>query len=854
MPCTSRGGVSSITAVTAVAVLFPVLWASGCARNATPEPPALQVSATSLPSGTQGTAYSATLSASGGATPYSWSISSGTLPTGLTLSGGGQISGTPTASGTFSFTVKVTDSSAPVESATANLSMVVAAGAQALEVTTSSLATGQVNSAYSASLAATGGTTPYSWSITSGTLPAGLVLIGGGQISGTPSVSGTFPITVQVRDASTPAQTATATLSLTINVSAGSNCPNGQPCGATAAFCQSYTPPSTVGATAITSLPYIIKSPGNYYLPSSLSVPTGGLVGIAIEASNVDVNLNGQTLTYGAGGSSATNAVGQYGILACDTGNLGVENLASVYGSNGYCSTSDQSNITVENGTITQSAAASGYDNFVNCPGASVGGSYSPNPCAPGGNNGDSYAATFSHNIAIFFGQKTTIQHVTFNFQQVSSDGVIDDWEQTGGDVIQCNTFNNGVMHVDDRSQIEGTAIWGGNNSGATTGDTIQYNTLVGGPQGGILSTTTGSTINNNDISIGAGPSGQVEYTNDFAIYAWGRQGVTVSNNYIHNQEGRGIGSYWNTGQTGLTIENNTLSTAEYANNYEYNTSSGGHPGCVMVGAGGIEFEGGTVVTLSGMNVSVDAGPCQAEALMDFAWGTPTTSSNSSYSAHAIGGFTGGAGSFEYEAAALGLSYGEGSGTTAGTFASTNDTFTGDSSVVYVDWQGLPAEVTLISPTLVKGTNPIHFNTFRFQNGGGNVCSGCLHVRDATFQNGASPADADMSVPAQDGKTAEYFIDWTYTLTVTNGISPLSGASVTIQDALGNTAFSGTTNTSGQISAVLTQLRMYSNTSGAAQENRSPFAVSVSAASCTTLSYTLALTATTTDNRTVSCP
>lgn len=695
-----------------------------------------------------------------------------------------------------------------------------------------------------------GGTTPYTWSIVSGSLPPGLTLSISGLISGTPTTSGTCSFTVQVKDASSPEQTATANLSITINLSSGDNCPNGQPCGANAPYCLSYTSPSTSGATPISSLPYVIKSSGNYYLPSSLSVPAGGLVGISIQASNVDINLNGQTLTYGVGGSSATNAVGQYGIIACDTGG---GNLSSSYSSNGYCSSSDHRNITIENGTVTQSVQASGYDSFANCPGASVGGKFSPNPCAPGGNDGDTYATTFSHNIAIFDSKNVVIRHVSLNFQQVSSDGIIDDQEQTGGDIIECNTFNNGDVHVDDRAFIEGASIWGGDNAGASTGDTIQYNTILGGPQAGILNTTQGSTINNNDISIGVGLSGQIQYSNDFAIYAWGLGTVTVTNNYIHNLEGRGVGGYWNAGQTGLVFENTFISTAEYPNNYEYNTSSGSHPGCQLNGASGIELEGGTVGNLSGMNIAASAGACQAEALVDFSWGTPTTSSNSTYTAHAIAGFTGGAGSIEYEATPLGLSYGQGGPLMAGTFTSTNDSFTGDSSVVYVDWSGIPAAVTLISPVLAKGKNPVNFNTFRFQNGEGNVCSGCLHIRDASFQNGASATDVDMSVPVQNGKTAEYFIDWTYTLMVTNRSNPVPGADVTIMDALGNAAFTGSTNENGQISAVLTQFRMYSTPSGAKQENRIPHTVTVSAAGCTTLNYNVTVTDTTSDSRALSC-
>jgi hypothetical protein len=86
----------------------------------------LSISTTSLPGGTTAVPYSASLAASGGTSPYTWSISSGLLPTGLTLNGlTGVISGSPIASGTYSFTVQAVDSSNPQQIATKALNISV---------------------------------------------------------------------------------------------------------------------------------------------------------------------------------------------------------------------------------------------------------------------------------------------------------------------------------------------------------------------------------------------------------------------------------------------------------------------------------------------------------------------------------------------------------------------------------------------------------------------------------------------------------------------------------------------------------------------------------------------------------
>jgi hypothetical protein len=87
----------------------------------------VQITTSSLPSAQVAVLYSTALAAIDGLAPYKWSITSGALPAGLTLASGGTVSGTPTTSGTFSFTAHVADSASSPTSASANLSITTSA-------------------------------------------------------------------------------------------------------------------------------------------------------------------------------------------------------------------------------------------------------------------------------------------------------------------------------------------------------------------------------------------------------------------------------------------------------------------------------------------------------------------------------------------------------------------------------------------------------------------------------------------------------------------------------------------------------------------------------------------------------
>jgi hypothetical protein len=180
--------------------------------------PTISITTSSLPNGTAGAAYSQQLAASG-ATTYTWAIDSGALPTGLTLSSAGLISGTPTgAGGSFPVTVRATGNCSAGQIATKAFTLVI--GCPAISITTASpLTAGTVGTAYSQTLAATpANSAPFTWSVVSGSLPAGLTLSSAGVISGTPTTAVTSAaFTVQATGNCSTGQTITKAFTLTVN-------------------------------------------------------------------------------------------------------------------------------------------------------------------------------------------------------------------------------------------------------------------------------------------------------------------------------------------------------------------------------------------------------------------------------------------------------------------------------------------------------------------------------------------------------------------------------------------------------------------------------------------------------------
>ncbi|MEA9808195.1 putative Ig domain-containing protein [Xanthomonas campestris pv. raphani] len=260
--------------------------------------PNLALPASSLPAGTAGQAYAATIApATGGTAPYSYALSAGVLPNGVVLdTATGGLSGMPTLSGTFNFTLTVTDST-PSPAAQANQSYTLSIAGATLVPSQPTLPPAVRGTPYSQVLTATGGVAPYTYSVASGTLPAGLTLASNGVLSGTPTAEGSTSFTIAVADAGN----ATATQAYTFTVS-------------TAAPVAVADTAATMSDAAVT-VPVTANDTGNITAIAIATAPTNGTAAVnGLElvytpaAGFVGTDVVSYTVT-GSGGTSAAATV-----------------------------------------------------------------------------------------------------------------------------------------------------------------------------------------------------------------------------------------------------------------------------------------------------------------------------------------------------------------------------------------------------------------------------------------------------------------------------------------------------------------------------------------------------------------
>lgn len=253
-------------------------------------PPLAITTGAQLPAGTAGVAYSQSLATSGGTQPLAWSVISGSLPPGLSLSSAGVLSGTATDAASSVFTAQVKDGTGASAAVTFSLTM-----APALIIAIPAVPEGEINQPYSGPLIASGGTPPYSWSLQSGSLPAGLQLVASGSIQGTPTAVGSTSVTLKCSDSNSV--TVTGVFQVTIAPA---------PTIATAATLPAGVSGSKYSLALAVSggvAPFIWSVTAEGGLPPGITVgPHGSLEGVPETAGTFTMTL---AVTDAAGGSSS---------------------------------------------------------------------------------------------------------------------------------------------------------------------------------------------------------------------------------------------------------------------------------------------------------------------------------------------------------------------------------------------------------------------------------------------------------------------------------------------------------------------------------------------------------------------
>jgi len=210
----SSGSISGAPSAQGLTTLtFAATDANGATASATRdldvEAP-VSIQTTSLADGYTGRTYSATISLAGGAAPFTWSIDSGTLPAGLSLGTDGAIAGTPSATGSASVALRVVDRDS--RNATQSLTLAVFAPTA---ITAGPCPDGYRTEAYSAQWMVSGGRSPLTWSLATGTLPGGLSLdTATGALSGTSTATGSASLVFAVTDANGIADTRACSLAI----------------------------------------------------------------------------------------------------------------------------------------------------------------------------------------------------------------------------------------------------------------------------------------------------------------------------------------------------------------------------------------------------------------------------------------------------------------------------------------------------------------------------------------------------------------------------------------------------------------------------------------------------------------
>ncbi len=532
----------------------------GLAINVTAGPAgtcaALTIAPVTIPNPVVGTAYNQTVTASGGVGPYTYAVTSGTLPAGLSLNTTtGAISGTPTTAGAFTFTITATDAA----DSTGSRAYSGTTGGVVLTVNPATLSNGTVGTAYSQTVTATGGNGSYTFSVSAGSLPAGLALnTATGAITGTPTTAASSNFTVTAIDGlgvtGSRAYTVTTNPAITVNPA---TLPNGtvgtaysqtvSATGGTGSYTFSVSAGTLPAGLSLTAATGVVSGTPTTAATSNFTITaTDGLSATGSRAYSVTINaaitVNPVTLPNGTVGTaysqtvSATGGTGSY-TFSVSAGTLpaGLSLNAATGAITGSPTTVATSNFTI---TATDGLAATGsraYSVTINAaitvnpatlPNGTVGTAYSQTISATGGTSSYTFSvsagslpAGLSLNAATGAITGTPTTAATSNFTITATDGL----NATGsraytvtmstGVAVNPATLPNGTVGVAYSQTVSATGGNGAYTFSVTAG-TLPAGLALNTATGAITGTPTTAATSNFTITAtdGLGATGSRAY------------------------------------------------------------------------------------------------------------------------------------------------------------------------------------------------------------------------------------------------------------------------------------------------------------------------------------------------------
>ena len=592
-----------------------------------------------------------------------------------------------------------------------------------------------------------------------------------------------------------------------------------------------------------------------YYFTGNVTCPNSAY---GISGAGVVVNLNGYTLSFGnAPTYSGASQLGFYSAPSFDAlfsgSTCGLSGAAYNCG-NGITATGMGGAVTVENGTINVGSGATSAGTM----------QYGDIAFYTGANSGDNWIL---HDLTVNIPLNCTSCQMIGGFL-----GSVNTYNGNGYKLYKVSV-NDSSGFVNSRCDFQGYPInLGGDTASlANPGPIVYENTITNSPQGGIVMATTYGYAFGNTIKIG-NPTGSDAGTsstcgalgtgsngtngaNNFGVEA-SNSNMWIVNNTINNFQGRGIDmSAPVSALTGVVSAGNTITTTDLPNYVEYQGNSPN--GCQIGGAYGERLNSfGTTSTMSssGETIVVTNTHCNGTGYsISSSNNASNFTQNGNYTCKFGSGYTAGLN-------CPGITNGDQdyvSGTPAMIY-STGETITGDTTAVAVGYAptGMAGPWTLTNDTFVKpstattgscgdpGTPRIpNWTTFSGCTAslGSAVTMGPLYVRNPTWIGGASENSDDYSTATSlmtGGTTASRYIQYLYTLTVTNGGTPVSGATVKAVDKLGTTECNTTTNSSGKALCWLNE-NEYSFTAPNAPvtTNFSPINFAVASSGCSTNTF-----------------